>query len=260
MRKEFESLLPPVSGKSAAAAPGPPPPPPPPSSSTAAADVNDPPKDAAPVRGGSVAPGGLVSSQPRVDGPASASSSSTSSALAGRASAGTVSTSAAVVLVASTLVAGADAAASQLLSDPLPPALTPQELEKEDVEADAYAGPPAPRDGSSPVAAALSTGPYAATPRSKRREAVRKEFLHGWRGYEAYAWGKDELHLLSKRGDGGSWRSTGSGLAISERLFPFSAFRPLFFFFFVIIVSGSRGGRVRTCAVLRVAVQALEWA
>lgn len=29
---------------------------------------------------------------------------------------------------------------------------------------------------------------------------VRKEFLHAWKGYRKYAWGKDELHPISKRG------------------------------------------------------------
>lgn len=120
---------------------------------------------------------------------------------------------AATAVAVASLLPGADAGASASshatgfvsLSDAPPPLLTKEFLEREDEEADADGRAPSGSGGSAGGAAgAGAEGPYASLPRSKRREAVRKEFLHGWRGYEAYAWGKDELHLLSKRGDGGT--------------------------------------------------------
>jgi endoplasmic reticulum Man9GlcNAc2 1,2-alpha-mannosidase len=42
----------------------------------------------------------------------------------------------------------------------------------------------------------------AVTP-AQKRDAVKEEFKWAWEGYKTYAWGLDELHPLSKRGDGG---------------------------------------------------------
>jgi mannosyl-oligosaccharide alpha-1,2-mannosidase len=34
----------------------------------------------------------------------------------------------------------------------------------------------------------------------RRRDAIKAAMLHSWRGYEKYAWGKDELCPVTKKG------------------------------------------------------------
>ncbi|CAD5124484.1 DgyrCDS12765 [Dimorphilus gyrociliatus] len=44
-------------------------------------------------------------------------------------------------------------------------------------------------------------------PSNKEQQEIVNAFLHAWRAYEKYAWGKDELHPLSK--SGGTWFNCG---------------------------------------------------
>ncbi|KAG1061733.1 hypothetical protein G6F42_027596 [Rhizopus arrhizus] len=46
--------------------------------------------------------------------------------------------------------------------------------------------------------------------RERRREAVKKSFLHGWKGYTTYAFGHDELKPLSNKPKDpfGGWGAT----------------------------------------------------
>jgi len=72
-----------------------------------------------------------------------------------------------------------------------------RELRGSTLQVIAFVGP----EGSGPSAAASPRSLSPADARwAPRAEEVRQAFLHAWRGYRKYAWGRDELQPLSKQG------------------------------------------------------------